>query len=222
MKKLWKQLTAIVTVVSLLFVGLLWSSPGTSAETNYNFGTETINYGYSTNPANKNAEDVAYNTLVEQDRYTDTNYSGSSENIVTGTGGGAAFPGALGTDDASRRTYTEANTGGGSATYQVLRPTSDGSVVTLVEYPTTPATDWDKVDETTAGGDGDTTYLEGVTNAQDTEMGMSNPSDPGGSPNIDVTMWHISRGETTSSCTVVWGIEIGGVEYQGGSTSVAS
>ena len=196
--------------------------PIVAGQDNYNFGSETVNKGYSADSVNRDAEDTTYQTLTEADQYPNTNFSGSSENIVTGTAGGAAFPSALTTDDASRRNYIEANTGGGSPTYQVLRPTSDGSVTTMIEYPASPTTHYDKVDETTTGGDNDATYLEGVTNAQESELGMSDPSDPGGSPDIDVTMWHISKGETTSSCTVVWGIEIGGVEYQGGSTSMTS
>jgi len=224
-KKRRKRRHQVAFVGILLMLGILGNLLSVSKVVqaqDYNFGSETVNKGYTINPANKNAEDASYEDLYEGDQYADTNFSGSSENVVVGTGGGAGFPTALNTDDASRRTYTEANTGGGSPTYQILRPTSDGSVVTLVEYPVSPATDYDKIDETTAGGDADTTYLEGVTNGQDTEMGMSDPSDPGGSPNIDVTMWHISRGESTSACTVVWGIEIGGVEYQGGSTTMTS
>jgi len=212
----WIVVPCLIFSFIVIPIGNVW------AQDNYTFGSEAVNKGTSANPGNKNAEDASYNTLIEGDQYTDTNFSGSSENVVTGTAGGAAFSGALDTDDASRRTYTEAASGGGSPTIQVLRPTSDGSVNTMVEQPTSPTTHFDKADETTAGGDGDTTYLEGVTNAQESELGMSDPSDPGGSPNIDVIMWHISRGETTSSCTVVWGIEIGGVEYQGGSTSMVS
>lgn len=208
--------------LSLLLSALYLFPDSAKAQDDYTFGTELVNKGYSANPTEKHTENAVYNSLQEADQYPDTNFSGSSENVVTGTAGGSAFPGALDTDDASRRTYTEANAGGGSPTYQVLRPTADGSVTTMVEYPVSPTTHYDKVDETTAGGDTDTTYLEGVTNAQESELGMADPSDPGGSPDIDVIMWHISRGESTSSCTVVWGIEIGGVEYQGGSTAMTS
>jgi len=216
-RRLFTVTISVLSVSCFLMIPFL-----TAAVTNYTFGSETVNKGYSTGQANRNAEDTTYQTITEADQYTNTNFSGSSESVTTGTAGGGAFPGSLDTDDATRRSYQEANTAAGSPTYQILRPTSDGSTATLVEYPVSPATDYDKVDETTAGGDADTTYLEGVTNGQDTEMGMADPSNPGGSPNIDVTMWHISRGETTSSCTVVWGIEIGGIEYQGGSTSMTS
>ncbi len=214
--------TPLIVLSMVLSVIYLLPSSNVKAQDDYTFGTELVNKGYSTSPTEKNTENAVYNSLQEADQYPDTNFSGSSENVVTGTGGGAAFPGALDTDDASRRTYTEASTGGGSPTYQVLRSNADGTTVTLVEFPVSPATDWDKVDETTAGGDGDTTYLEGVTNAQESQLQMTDPSDPGGSPNIDVTMWHISRGESTSSCTVVWGLYIGSTKYQGGSTAMTS
>jgi len=205
-----------------LFSSAILLLPTFARAADHTFTTEYVDKGASAGQANRNAEDASYQTITETDEQSNTNYSGSSENVVIGTTGGGSFPSALDTDDATRRNYIEANTGGGSPTYQVLRPTSDGDVTTMVEYPTTPTTHWDKVDETTTGGDNDATYLEGVTNAQESELGMSNPSDPGGSPNIDVTMWQISKGETTSSCTVVWGIEIGGVEYQGGSTAMTS
>lgn len=217
---------AAIIIGSLLAISLsgflvIPESVSMVSATSNTFVYETVNYGTISNSLYKNLEDGNYETITELDSITDTNTTASVETVVIGTAGGSAFPASLASDDASYRTYTETNTASGT-TYQVLRPDSDGSVWALVEYPVSPASDYDKVDETTAGGDGDTTYLEGVTNLQETEMGMANPSDPGGSPDMDVTMWHISRGESTSSCTLVWGIEIGGVEYQGGSTSMVS
>lgn len=209
---------SVVIGLSILVVLL----PGSSKADDFTFDSETVNKGSSTNPSYRDSEDGQFNVLTEGDQYADTNFSGSSENVITGTAGGGAFPGSLDSDDATRRSYTEASGGGGSPTIQVLRPTSDGDVTTMVEYPTSPTTHFDKADETDVGGDGDTTYLEGVSNNQESELGMSDATDPGGSYDIDVTMWHISRGETTSACTVVWGIEIGGVEYEGGSTTMTS
>jgi len=210
------RLTVVVLLVATFYlVPFMLSdelSRRASAE-DYQFGSETVNKGSSGNPANRNSEDAIYNELVEGDQYADTNFSGSSENVVTGATGGGSFPSALDTDDSTRRNYIEANTAS-TPTYQILRPTSDGSPITLVNFPTSPTTNYDKVDETTVGGNGDTDYNEGVTNGQEDTYGMSDASDPGGSPNIDVTIWHISDDEGATSNLQV-GIDIGGTNYIG-------
>ncbi|HEX9907911.1 MAG TPA: putative Ig domain-containing protein [Thermoplasmata archaeon] len=202
-----------VVAVFLALIFILNAPISVLAQDDYTFGTELVNKGTSTSPTEKNTENAVYNSLQEADQYADTIFTATTENVVVGTGGGAAFPGALTTDDASRRTYTEANTGT-APTYQILRPTSDGSPITFVNFPVSPTTNYDKVDETTVDGNGDTDYNEGTTNAQEDTYGMSDASDPGGTPNIDVTIWHISDDEGAVSNLQV-GVDIGGTNYIG-------
>jgi hypothetical protein len=90
----------------------------------YTFGSENAVKGTTKNPTYKNIEDGSYEELIEGDQYTDTNFSGSSENIVTGTTGGGSFPSALTTDDATRRNYIEASSS--ASPYSLfINPTSD-------------------------------------------------------------------------------------------------
>jgi len=203
---------AISSILIMASALMLFSSP-VMAQTNYVFGSENVNKGSTTGTANRDAEDAIYEQMTEADQYANTNFTASSENVVTGTAGGAACPGALDTDDSSRRSYAEA-TAGGSSTAFVLRPTSDGSPITFVNYPTTPTTNFDKVDETTVGGDGDTTYNEGTTNAQEDTYGMSDMGDPGAGYTFDVRMWIIHDDEGVVSAMTM-GLDIGGTNYAG-------
>jgi hypothetical protein len=207
-ERLMVALTIGILLVSLFVV--LFSSNSTRAE-DYTFGSENAVKGTTQNPTYKNTEDGSYESLVEGDQYPDTNFSGSSENVVAGTAGGSAFPSALDTDDSNRRSYTEANTGS-SPTYRILRPSSDGSPLTMVPTPT--GTHYTCLDETTAGGNGDTDYIEGVTNAQEDTYGMSDATDPGGTYNIDVLMWTIHDDEGAVS-NLQTGLDIGGTNYLG-------
>ena len=78
-----KKYLVYISIISFSFVSLNFF-PVVIAET-YTFASETINKGYSINPANKNAEDSTYNTLVESDQYSDTNYSaGGSGGLILG------------------------------------------------------------------------------------------------------------------------------------------
>ena len=217
------MLVAVMLMVLSSVIAFFSFLPSSSvvAQDDYTFGTELVNKGTSTNPTEKNTENAVYNSLGEADQYPDTNYSGSSENVVTGTAGGAAFPGALDTDDASRRTYTEASSGG-SPTYQVLRPSADGSPLTMTTYPASPTTHYTKVSEVTK--DDETSYNAGVlTGGGEKDVyGMTDPSDPGGTPNIDVNMWIWARGVTATQCSLTYGIDIGGTGYVGGTPLITT
>jgi hypothetical protein len=201
-------MTSLLVMASVL---MLFSAP-VQAETNYVFASQTVNKGGTIGAANRDAEDAIYEQMTEADQYANTNFTATTESVTIGTVGGGAFPGALASDDASRRSYTEANTAGGSPTYQNLRTTSDGSPLTMI--PTPAVSHYLNLDETIVGGDGDTSYIEGVSNGQSDTYGMSDATDPGGSYNIDVIIWHISDDEGATSNLQV-GLHIGAVYYVG-------
>jgi len=206
-----RQYSSITIITALISSLLIINIPNIMASANYTFTSENVTKGYSYNSANRNSEDSIYQTLCEADQYADTNFSGSSENVITGTTSGGAFPSALDTDDSTRRNYIEASSST-SPTYQNLRTTSDGTPLTMV--PTPAVSHYLNLDETTVGGDGDTSYIEGTTNAQEDTYGMSDTFDPGGVNNIDVIIWHISSDEGATSNLQV-GLHIGASYYLG-------
>lgn len=203
----WLIVPCLVFSFIIVPIGKVW------AQDNYTFGSETVNKGTSTNPSNKNAEDAAYNTLTEGDQYTDTNFSGSSENVVVGTAGGGAFSSSLDTDDATRRTYTEADSAPGD-TSNTLVPTSDISVGFDTTYPASPTTHFDKVDEG-ASHDSATTYNRAVTNADCDIFGLGDMADPTGSYDLDVTLYFIMQDAGTGTAYGDAGVYISTTKYVG-------
>ena len=150
---------------------------------------------------------------MEEDLYTDTNYSGSNENIVVGTGGGGTFPEALNTDDATYRSYTEAD-GSLSDTTNTLVPTSDVTVGFDTIYPTTPTTHYDKVDEG-AAHDSASTYCRAVTNADEDIYGLGDMADPTGTYDLDVTIHVVCQDAGTGSAALDAGVYIASTRYVG-------
>lgn len=197
-------------LLPMLLVNL--SMPASAQD--FTFGSENVIKGSTANPANKNIEDGSYEQLIEGDQYPDTNYSASSENVVVGTTGGGSFPSALDTDDSTRRNYIEAS-GAAAPTYQIIRPNADGSSITMTTYPASPTTHYTKVNEVTKNDE--TSYNAGVlTGGGEKDIyGMTDPSDPGGTPNIDVTMWIWARGVTATQCSLTYGLYIGTSSYVG-------
>jgi hypothetical protein len=208
-----KSLITVLITVSLLGASfLIIEVKSVLAQTDYTFGTENITEGYSVNPANKNAEDAAYNTLIESDQYTDTNFSGSSENVVTGTAGGGAFSSSLDTDDATRRSYTEANNNPDDSTVTLV-PTSDSSVGFDTVYPA-DGVHYTKVDEG-ASHDSATTYIRAVTNADRDLFGLQDMSAPSGTPDLDVTIYFVMQDAGTGTAYGDAGIRIASTDYVG-------
>jgi len=201
---------AIILVFALILMNF---SSNVKAE-DYTFSSENVIKGTSGSPANRNAEDVSFQTLTEANQYSDTYFSGSSESMTYGTTNGGSFPTALDTDDSTRRNYIEANLAA-AATYAIIRPNADGTSITMTTYPASPTTHYTKVNEVTK--DDETSYNAGVlTGGGEKDIyGMADPSDPGGSPNIDLTMWIYSRGVTASQCSLTYGLYIGTSSYVG-------
>lgn len=214
MRPLSRTFATVVISMSLVSASfLLLEVKNVLAATDYTFGTENIVKGYSVNPTNKNAEDATYNTLIEGDQYADDNYSGSSENVVVGTGGGGAFSSSLDTDDATRRTYTEADSAPGDTT-NTLVPTSDVSVGFDATYPTSPTTHYDKVDEG-ASHDSAATYNRAITNADRDEYGLTDMADPTGTYDLDVTIYVIEQDTSTGTAYFDAGIVLSSTSYVG-------
>lgn len=182
----------------------------------YTFGSENVIKGSTANPANKNTEDGSYEQLIEGDQYADTNFSGSSENIVTGTAAGGSFPTALDTDDSTRRNYVEASTA--PSAYNIfLVPTSDVQAQWDVVYPASPTTHFDKLDDpgTVSLGDSDSTYVNTATVTDVDIFGMSDMSDPGTGYSLTVTIYLVHKKTATQTCNIQGGIRIGTTNYQG-------
>jgi len=204
-----KKYLVYISIISFSFVSLNFF-PVVIAET-YTFASETINKGYSINPANKNAEDSTYNTLVESDQYSDTNYSGSSESMTYGTTGGGSFPSALDTDDSTRRNYIEANIASANS-ISIIRPTADSSVNWDTVYPPSPTTHYTKIYETNTGSDSDTTYITTATSTDRDVFTMGDIS-PTGSPIFDIRAWVIAKKASGGSMNLQFGIVSGGTDY---------
>jgi len=211
-----RYLYYVSPAIILVFAFILMNFSSNVKAEDYTFGSENVIKGTSGSPANRNAEDGSFQTLTEANQYSDTYFSGSSEAMTYGTIGGGTFPSALDTDDSTRRNYIEANLAAAS-TYAILRPTSDSSPLTFTPTPT--GTHYTTIDETTAGGNGDTDYITGASNGNEDTYGMSDTS---GTGNFDVTIWHWSRGITTSSCAIQYGLDIGGTNYLGGTSTMTS
>ena len=178
----------------------------------YTFDTESITTGYSENPSNKNAEDGSYNNLIEKDQYTDTNFSGTSENVVIGAGGGGSFSSSLDTDDATRRSYTEANANPADTT-NYLYTTSDNSIGFDATYPTSPTTHFDKIDE--VSHDDDTTYNTAVTSADRDVFNIGDLSGIVGTPVFHVVIHYWAMRAATGTSSMDVGLRIGSTDYVG-------
>ena len=213
MKRIWKQMILLVAVLLVTPVILMVISTKASAADDYTFGSETINEGYSNNPTNRNAEDGSYNTLVEEDQYTDTNFSGTTETVTTGTANGGAFSSSLDTDDATRRAYTEANANPVDGT-QNLVPTSDVSIGFDTTYPSSPTTHFDKLDEGTSN-DGDTTYNTAVTTGDRDVFGVADLTGIVGTPGFSVTIHYWAQRAATGTSSMDVGLRIGTTDYVG-------
>lgn len=197
----------------MAFFSFLPSSP-VKAQDDYTFGTELVNKGSSADPTEKNTENAAYNSLYEADQYPDTNFSGSSENVVTGTTGGGTFPSALDTDDSTRRNYIEASSG--DSPYTVfINPTSD--VQNQWDTPASPTTHWDLLDDagTADLGDSGTTKVATATATDVDIYGMADISDPGTGYTITVTLYCVNSKSASQACNIQAGIRIGSTNYQG-------
>jgi hypothetical protein len=207
----WKALLTTSMISLALVFSVIYLLPSEAkAQDDYTFGTEQVNKGYSINPTERNTENAVYNQLQEADQYTDTNFSGSSENVVTGTTGGGAFPSALDTDDATRRNYIEANTA--STNYiAALMPTSDSSVNWDTVYPASPTTHYDKLDESTY--DSDTTYVTTATSSDRDVFGMADVSTPPGTPTYDIQVWAWAKKASGGSMNLQFGMVAGGTDY---------
>ncbi len=205
--------TGCVLGAAFLLIGplLLTLTPSVSAE-DFPFGGENVTDGHSGGSANRDAEDGSYQTLTEEDQYTDTNFTGSSESIVTGTGGGTAFPTGLNTADDSRRSYTEASSGAGDYS-DTLVPTSDVTVGFDTVYPA-DGVHYTKVDEG-ASHDSATTYCRAVTNGDKDILGLGDMSAPSGTPDLDVTIYVICQDAGTGTAYFDAGVVISSTEYTG-------
>lgn len=213
--RLARVIAVVMVIVIILTSYLMLMSSTVRAVDDYTFDQETVNDGYSINPSNKNAEDGNYNELIESDMYPDTNFTASTENVVTGTGGGGAFPTALNTDDATRRSYTEVDTGGaGSVYYVYLMPNGDSSVQWDAVYPTSPTTHYDKVDEQGVN-DGDTTYVYTSTGSDLDIFNMADMSEPAAGYDIDVTTFAVHKKAASQPNNFQAGIRIGTTNYIG-------
>lgn len=212
---IWQRISRWVIVPLLVFSFIVVPIGKVYAQTNYTFGTEQVNTGSSANPSNKDAEDAAYNTLTEADEYTDTNETADSENVVTGTAGGDAFPDSLTSDDSSYRTYTEEDTGGEPpAGYMVyLYPTGDDSCNWDTVVPS--GSHYAAVDETTVGGDGATSYVETGTNSDLDRFTMADMGDPGAGYTLDVRVFAVHYKGAPQPCNFELGIRISTTNYQG-------
>jgi len=182
------------------------------ATTSSTFDTQSITTGYSDNPTYKNSENGSYNTLIEQDQYTDNNYSGTTENIVSGTGGGGSFPSSLDTDDATRRSYTEANGNPGDTT-NYLYATSDNSIGFDATYPSSPTTHFDKIDEVTH--DDDTTYNTAITNGDRDVFNIGDLSGIVGAPVFHVVIHYWAMRAATGTSYMDVGLRISTSDYVG-------
>lgn len=197
----------------MVLAGLLWV-PGGALGHDYTFGSENVVKGYTVSNGNRNAEDGSYESLAEADQYADTNFSGTTESVTTGTAGGGAFSGSLDTDDASRRTYTEADTKSADWT-QFLNPTSDAQ--NQWDNPASPTTHWDRLDDagTNDLGDSTTTEIYTATNSDMDRYNMADMTTPSSGYNIDVTLYCVNKKASGGGANIQAGIRIGTTDYQG-------
>lgn len=216
MRPLLTTLSTIGLVAAIISVAFMpFVAYNVAAATDYTFGSENVTKGSSVDPSNKNAEDAAYNQLIEGDQYTDTNFSGSSENVDKGTAGGGSFPTALDTDDATRRSYTEEDTGGAPpAGYEAfLYPDGDVQAEWDTVYPS--GDHYAQVDETTEGGDDGTTYLETGTLNDEDRFSLEDLGDPGSGYTLDVRVFAVHYKGASQPCDFTVGIRIGSTNYAG-------
>jgi hypothetical protein len=212
---LTRLLSAVLVAVIILaaFGFLMMSSPMVTAE-DYNFSSEDINEGYSIDPTERYTENADYNELVEGDQYADTNFSGSSEDMTLGTAGGGSFPSALDTDDTTRRSYTEEDTGVAppSPYTAYLFPNGDSSVGWDNVYPS-DGVHYTKVDETTVDGDGSTTYVSTGSTSDEDRFNMADLGDPGTGYSLDVTFFAVHQKDANPGANFQGGIRIGTTNY---------
>ena len=217
MKNLRKSLSSLLVLLTTLSI---LASSASGAVTDYIFDTEEATEGYTSGQANRDVADGAFESINELDTLTDTNYSGSSEDVVNGTASGGSFPSALNTDDGTRREYLEENMASTPSAYELYRyPNGDSSVAWDVVYPASPTTHYDKVDETTTGGDGATTYTETSTNADVDIFNLADMADPGAGYAIDLRVYAVHYKAASQGNNFQAGIRISTTNYLGFSVS---
>ena len=90
-------LIGVVTIFYLVPI-LLWNLSTPVAAVDYSFPTEYVDWGSSSNAANRDAEDGTYQTIQETDSANDVDYNSPSKSVTYGTEGGT-FPTALQTSN---------------------------------------------------------------------------------------------------------------------------
>ena len=210
-----KPVTVLV-VASLLSVSVLMlGTYDVLAETNYNMAGETVNEGYSTNPSNRNAEDATYNDMAEADQYDNTNFSASSEDVTYGTAGGGAFPGSLDSDDGTRRSYTEENTGGSPPASYIVYLMPNGDVTTEWDTVYGESNHYAAVDDPEEGGDDGSTYVETGGNNDVDRFDAEDLGDPGAGYELDIQLFAVHYKGAAQPCQFGAGIRVSGTYYPG-------
>jgi hypothetical protein len=209
------RMLIVLAIAASLVLGslILWFSDTAKAE-DYTFASEDVNKGSTVDPSNKNVEDGDFEQLIEGDQYSDTNFSASSESMTYGTEGGDSFPTSLNSDDGSKRTYTEEDTGSpGSPYIAYLYPDAD-VLAQWSDYPD-EASNYMNIDETTVDSDGDTTYIFSLTTGYEDRYSMADLSDPGSGYTLDVRVFGVHTKKANQPSNVEIGIRIGSTNYQG-------
>jgi hypothetical protein len=183
-----------------------------AVEDDYTFASESVVKGYVVDPGNRNAEDSAYESMIEGDQYADDNFSATIETVTTGSAGGSAFPGALDSNDDNYRTYQEGNTAS-TDTVKCIRPSADTQKQWDGQTPVISATHYDLLDDTTEGGDGLVTSVNTNTTTDKDIYAMTDPSFAG-SPAYDIRAWVIAaKVGGVQSMNLNFGIRIGSTDY---------
>jgi len=208
-----------VLLATVLVLGSVFSTSGAAAPTDYLFTNQSVVYGASADESNRNAADSSYQSITETDSASDTNYSASSEDITYGTAGGGSFPTALNTDDGTRRSYTEENTGGGAPPGDIFYLYPDGDILAdwNTVYPS--GSHYAAVDDAIEGGDGGSTYVETSTGNDIDRFSLDDLGDPGAGYEIDIQLFAVYYKGASQPCDFTCGIRIGTTNYQAYSTN---
>lgn len=205
-------IASLILITSLVIVSDLTPKASASGYIEYfHFTTITTTWGYGDGEENIDAQDSAYFSVVEQDMYSDQNHTVDDETVNTGTAGGDMWPDSFYSDDASRRSYTEANTASASDV-KCMMPSADSAKTWDGQTPSGSTTHYDLLDERTSGGDGDTSSVNTNTTAEYDIYDLTDETFSG-SPTYDIRFWVIAQKKAAQADKLTAGIRIGSTNY---------
>lgn len=216
------MLITVSSILMLLTMSLLWSS-GAVVGTFIDYhpiAYENEVYGYSIDADEKDSADGVFNQILEEDIYTDYNYSDYTDapdytygELIVGT-----YPDDLDVVDNTVCQFRETNTGGAEDIDEFIYPDGDANT-DFSTYPASPSDHYSKVDDVFGSPDYNSTYNDAVMNGDWDAYSLGATSWDGVSGDVWVWIYLTYFNTGSQGCHFYCGFYIGGTKYMTGGSS---